>query len=201
MCLNGSKVKGQGHQGQKRAVHSHHPPPAATEWFVVAANNVTQQQTEPFPRCRGWFRRRACGLFGKTSLALVSAGSTVFSLLLLIPPGVTLCDVSLFYLLINVCLTLCCMFITGGSELWQVLFLALSVTFVFVCVWNISGTAERICAQFTRNTCLVPRSDEFEDQGQMSKVKVTRDKKRHFMPFRRPACVWMFCKTSLACSF
>jgi len=30
---------------------------------------------------------------------------------------------------------------------------------------NISGTAERICAKSTGNTCLVPRSDEFEFQG------------------------------------
>jgi len=47
---------------------------------------------------------------------------------------------------------------------------------LFVCVWNISGSAERICAKFTGNTCLVPLSDEFEDQGQRSKVKVTMDK-------------------------
>ena len=37
---------------------------------------------------------------------------------------------------------------------------------------DISGTAERFCAKFTRKTCLVPRSDDFEGQGQ----------------FRRPAC-------------
>jgi len=36
----------------------------------------------------------------------------------------------------------------------------------FVCASNISGTAERICAKFTVNMCLVPRSDEFECQGQ-----------------------------------
>jgi len=41
-----------------------------------------------------------------------------------------------------------------------------------------SGTAERIYAKFTRKTCLVLRSDEFECQDQKSKVKVTRDKKR-----------------------
>ena len=40
-----------------------------------------------------------------------------------------------------------------------------------------TGTAERICAKFTRKTCLVLRWDEFECQGQRSKVKVTRDKK------------------------
>jgi len=37
---------------------------------------------------------------------------------------------------------------------------------------DISGIAELICDKFTRKTCLVPRSDEFEGQGQ----------------FRRPAC-------------
>ena len=41
---------------------------------------------------------------------------------------------------------------------------------------NISGTAERICAKFTEKTCLVPRTEDFESQGRMSKVKVTRDK-------------------------
>ena len=58
----------------------------------------------------------------------------------------------------------------------------------FVCVWNISGTAERICAKFTGKTCLIPRSEEFECQGQRSKVKVTRDKKRHFSALSA-ACV------------
>jgi len=43
-------------------------------------------------------------------------------------------------------------------------FLALSGCVFFVCVWNIPGTAERICAKFTRKTCLVPRSDKFEGQ-------------------------------------
>jgi len=41
-----------------------------------------------------------------------------------------------------------------------------------------AGTAERICAIFTRKTCLVIRSYEFECQGQRSKVKVTRNKER-----------------------
>jgi len=43
---------------------------------------------------------------------------------------------------------------------------------------RMTGTAERICAKFTWTTCLVLRSDEFECQGQSSKVMVTRDKKR-----------------------
>jgi len=46
----------------------------------------------------------------------------------------------------------------------------------FACESNISRTAKRICAKFTGKTCLVPRSEEFECQGQGSKVKVTRDK-------------------------
>jgi len=33
---------------------------------------------------------------------------------------------------------------------------------------NISGTAELICVKFTRRMCLVPYSDEFEDEGQRS---------------------------------
>ena len=66
--------------------------------------------------------------------------------------------------------------ITGRSKLRKVLFLAPSVTSLFVCISNISRIAERICAKFTRKTCLVHRSDEFEGQGQRSKVKVTRDK-------------------------
>jgi len=48
----------------------------------------------------------------------------------------------------------------------------------FVCESNIPGTAEQICAKFTGKTCFVPLSDKFECQGQRSKVKVTRDKKR-----------------------
>jgi len=39
---------------------------------------------------------------------------------------------------------------------------------------------------------LVPRSDEFEGQGQRSTVKVTRDKNGTFGPFDglREVCVW-----------
>jgi len=75
--------------------------------------------------------------------------------------------------------------ITSCSELQKVLFLAPSVWFF---VWNISGTAERICAKFTRKVCFVPRLEEFEGQGQRSKVMVNRDKKGIFRPFRRPVC-------------
>jgi len=57
----------------------------------------------------------------------------------------------------------------------KVLFLALSViSFLFVCHSNISGTAERICAKFTGKTCLVPRWDEFEGQGQRSRSPGTK---------------------------
>jgi len=51
--------------------------------------------------------------------------------------------------------------------------------------YRISGTAEPICAKFTGKTCLVPRSDEFEGQGQRSRSPGT---KTFFRPFRRPAC-------------
>jgi len=49
---------------------------------------------------------------------------------------------------------------TARSELRKVLFLALSMTFLFVlfvCESNISRTAERICAKFTGKTCFIPR--------------------------------------------
>jgi len=59
--------------------------------------------------------------------------------------------------------------------------------FLFV-IWNISGTVERNCAKFTRKTCLVPRSEKFVGQDQRSKVKGYQEWKRHFRPFRRPAC-------------
>jgi len=39
-----------------------------------------------------------------------------------------------------------------------------------------TGTAEQICVEFTRKMCLVLRSEDFEYQGQKSKVNVTRDK-------------------------
>ena len=63
---------------------------------------------------------------------------------------------------------------------------ALSVTILsfFVCASNISGTAERVCAKFTGKTCLDTRSDEFECQGQRSKVKVTGDKNRAVHSYR-----------------
>jgi len=80
------------------------------------------------------------------------------------------------------------------SELRNVLFLAPSECGFFVCVWNISGTAEHICAIFTQKTCLVPLSDEFEGQGHHGR------KTAFFRPFSL-ACLWfMFGKTSLASS-
>jgi len=56
------------------------------------------------------------------------------------------------------------------SELRKVLFSAL---WLFCLWWNISETAERICAKFTRKTCLVPRLEEFECQGQRSRSPQT----------------------------
>jgi len=46
-----SKVKGQGYRGQKMrcALPS---PPIVTEWNALAENNVMQEQTGPFRRCR-----------------------------------------------------------------------------------------------------------------------------------------------------
>jgi len=51
-----------------------------------------------------------------------------------------------------------------------------------------AGTAEGICAKFTRKTCLVLHSDEFECQGQRSKVRVTKDKKRCCALTTPPLC-------------
>jgi len=47
-----------------------------------------------------------------------------------------------------------------------------------VCVWNISGTAERICANFTGKTCLKVK---VKGQGYQRQDCI-------FRPFRRPAC-------------
>jgi len=61
----------------------------------------------------------------------------------------------------------------------------------------ISGTAERICAKigkFTKKTGLVPRSDEFEDQGQQGQ-------KGHFSALSAACARFVFGKTSLASSF
>jgi len=46
---------------------------------------------------------------------------------------------------------------------------------IFVCVWNISRTAEPICAKYTQKMCLVRRSGKFEYQSQRSKIGVLAD--------------------------
>ena len=89
---------------------------------------------------------------------------------------------------------------TARSELLKVLFLVLSVCGFFVSVSNIPETAERICAKFTRKTCLIPRSDELEGQGQKSKVKFTRDK-NGILALSVACFRFMFGKTSLASSY
>ena len=58
----------------------------------------------------------------------------------------------------------------------------------FVCESNISGTAERICAKFIKKTCFVPRSDEFECQGQRSRSPGT--KMRCALPSPPAATEW-----------
>jgi len=75
---------------------------------------------------------------------------------------------------------------TAHCELRKVLLFGTDSQWSFLCIWNISEIAERIFAKFTRKTCLIPRSDEFD--GQESKVKVTKDKNGIFRLFRRPAC-------------
>jgi len=64
---------------------------------------------------------------------------------------------------------------TARNELYKILLLALSVTylfFLFVCESNISVTVERICAKFTGKTCLVPHLEEFECQGHQGQKNV-----------------------------
>ena len=73
---------------------------------------------------------------------------------------------------------MCTVYITCASQCFPWLphavncvrfcFLVLSVT-IFVCVWNMSCTAERIHAKFTGKMCLVSHLDEFECQGQRSR--------------------------------
>jgi len=85
---------------------------------------------------------------------------------------------------------------------WKVLFFGAVSLWFFVCVWNISGTAERICAWFTRKTCLVPHSDKFEGHGQRSRSPLTGDKNGIFGSFgASPACGLYSVKISLASSF
>jgi len=59
--MSRSNVKGQGHHGQKRALHSHHPWQRRNGMHSLQM--TTQQRTAPFRRCPGWFRRFACGLY------------------------------------------------------------------------------------------------------------------------------------------
>jgi len=85
--------------------------------------------------------------------------------------------------------------ITVHSELRKVLFWRSDF---FVCVWNISETAERIFAKFTQ--------DVFDPSlGRVgmsrSKVKVTRDKNRHLSAISAAWVRLMFDKTSLASSY
>jgi len=65
----------------------------------------------------------------------------------------------------------------------------------FVCVWNISGTTERICTKFTYKTCWVPRSDELEGKGQGHQRQKTT-----FLALSAACVQFMFVKTSLASS-
>ena len=78
---------------------------------------------------------------------------------------------------------------TARSELRKVLFFGAVSLWFFVCVRNFSGTAEHICAKFTRKTCLLHRCDEFEGQGQRLRSSGTN------MAFSAlsalsAACVW-----------
>ena len=67
---------------------------------------------------------------------------------------------------------------------------ATSLCFLFV--YEISwGAAEWICAKFTRKTCLIPCSDEFEGQGH-------QEQKGHFLALSDACVRFMFGETFLA---
>ena len=74
----------------------------------------------------------------------------------------------------------------------KVLFLVLSVASFLYCFGCrekfVSGTAGRICANFTGKTCLVPRSDEFECQGQ--RLRSLGTKTRFALPSPLAATEW-----------
>jgi len=63
----------------------------------------------------------------------------------------------------------------GRPSRWALAHILVCLFFcLFVYASNISGTAEWICAKFTRKTCLAPCSDEFECQGQRSRSPGTK---------------------------
>jgi len=87
-----------------------------------------------------------------------------------------------------------CYIITACNELWKVLYFAPSACGFYVCVWNISRTAEWIFAKFTWKMCLVPRLDEFEGQGHQGQKTV-------FLALSVACVRFMSRKTSLPSSF
>ena len=93
---------------------------------------------------------------------------------------------------------LCCFYRTQWTAEGSVFLRCQSV--FFVCARNISGTAERICAKFTRKTYLVPRSDEFEGQTVKVKGQGHQGQKRHFSAHSAACVRFMFGTTSLASS-
>jgi len=66
-------------------------------------------------------------------------------------------------------------FLPRANKLSKVLFLAVSVPFLFVCGSSISGELLNGFAQIHRVTCLVPCSDEFECQGQTARSPGTKN--------------------------
>ena len=75
--------------------------------------------------------------------------------------------------------------------LHKVLFLVLSVTFLFV--YEISrGTAERIWDKFTGKMCLVTCSDKFECQDHRSRSRSPGTKTAFFGPFGGQHAVYVW---------
>jgi len=156
-----------------KTLHQQNPPVPNYVYFVDHYHRVWQCCNHPFTSCaalRAWalqgfmtltFDLLTIELYRLTYQCTMCELSTCISVLIASLHGTDRVSC------VCVCVSLCVFTATAHSELFKVLFLALSVT--FVCVWNISGTGELICDKFTWKTCLVPRSDEFEGQGQSLK--------------------------------
>ena len=62
--MSRSKIKGRGHQGQKRAMHSRHPRQRRNGTISMLITLHTTRQDHSVAAA-GWFRRVACGLLVK----------------------------------------------------------------------------------------------------------------------------------------
>jgi len=64
VSVSRSKIKGRGHQGQKRAMHSRHPQQRRNGTRSMLITLPTTRQDHSVA-AGGWFRRLSCGLLLK----------------------------------------------------------------------------------------------------------------------------------------